>query len=128
MNIRNFLLYCGVFLVLLGILGYIGITGPSIEKSIFGQRWWFDNPENLVHFVIGVVSLVSIYTVSSKMQRNLVFFIGVFATTAVFYNMRGKGIFFGSTLEYPTDLLLNACIAVWAIIVLIRTMREKQSP
>lgn len=126
MNIRQFLLYCGIFLVLLGILGHVGVFGPSIEKSIFGKSWWFDNPENLAHFVLGVICLVSIYIVNSKMQRNLVFFIGVFATVAVFYNIGGKGMFFGSTLEYPLDLLLNLFISVWAIIVLIRTMKGTQ--
>ncbi|MEK9147909.1 MAG: hypothetical protein AAB650_00555, partial [Patescibacteria group bacterium] len=59
MNPKQFLQIGGVVLVLVGILGFVGVIGPTAESSLFGGAWWFDNAENWAHLVLGVVALGS---------------------------------------------------------------------
>ncbi len=59
MNPKQFLLLGGLILTLVGILGFVGVIGPSAANSLFGANWWFDNGENWAHLVLGLVALVA---------------------------------------------------------------------
>ena len=45
----------------MGVLGFVGLIGPTGQASLFGENWWFDNGENWAHLVLGVVALIAAY-------------------------------------------------------------------
>lgn len=111
---KGFLQIGGLVLILLGILGYIGIIGPTADQSLFKNFWWFDNVENLAHFVLGVAGLVAVFTFPAMWQRYLVMLLGVVAVLVALYNL-GSTTLFGANLESPADLILHAVVGVWAL-------------
>ncbi len=111
---KGFLKVGGLVLVLVAILGYIGVIGPTPEKSIFGSFWWFDNKENLAHLVIGVAGLVAASVLSNSLQKNLVVLLGVIGVTVGLYNVVSMKLL-GANLESPADLVLHLVIGVWAL-------------
>ncbi len=122
MNPKQFLTIGGIVLVLVGVLGFIGIIGPTPGKSLFGQAWWFDNGENIAHTVLGVVALAAAFMASAEQQRMLSI---VFAVVALFFGVYGfilpsggTGNAFGlANLENPADNVLHLAIAAWAAYV-----------
>jgi len=59
MTPKQFLRVGGVVLIVVGILGFAGVLGPTADKSIFGANWWFDNGENWVHLILGIVAVIA---------------------------------------------------------------------
>lgn len=115
MNPKQFLQWGGTVLVLVGVLGYIGVIGPTPQQSIFGATWWFDNAENLAHFVLGVVGVAASFTLSSQMQKYLVLLLGVVGLGVALYNVAGEVMLLGANLESPADLLLHTVVGAWAL-------------
>ncbi len=115
MNPKLFLTIGGVVLVLVAILGFIGIIGPTAEKSIFGDAWWFDNPENWAHLVIGVVALIAAYSAGAAGQKMLVTLVGILALLVGVIGFFGAN-FLGANLENPADNILHIVIGVWAML------------
>ena len=111
---KGFLMWGGVVLVLIAILGYVGVIGPTAEQSIFGAFWYFDNAENIAHLVLGVVALLAVYVLSSGMQKWLVLIIGAVAVLVGLYNF-GSTELFGANLESPADMLLHLVVGAWAL-------------
>lgn len=122
MNPKSFLTIGGVVLVLVAILGFIGVIGPTAEKSIFGDSWWFDNGENWAHLVIGAIALISAYTVGAAGQKMLVTLVGILALLVGVIGFFGPN-FLGSNLENPADNILHIVIGLWALL----SMGGKQS-
>src|SRR5438309_93341 len=114
-NSKNFLTYGGWILVIVGILGFF-LIGPTPEKSIFGGTWWFDNPENWAHLVLGVVALLLVYVVKNndlnKWVAILVGILGIVVTAAGFMNP----VFLGANLENPADNILHLVVGLWGLI------------
>lgn len=113
MNSKQFLQIGGVVLVVVGLLGMVGVIGPTPERSIFGETWWFDTPENWAHLVLGVVGLVVAYTGGASLQRSVAGLVGVLALFFGLYNLFAT-TFMGATLQRPLDTILHLAIAVWA--------------
>lgn len=116
---KSFLLYGGVVLLLVSILGYVGILGPTPEDSLFGSAWWFDNGENVVLAILGIVALLAAFMLKdSGMQKNLVMLFGVLALVFTVWGVFLSGSdfnFYGlANLETPTDTILHLVVAVWA--------------
>jgi hypothetical protein len=120
LNPKGFLNLGGVVLVLVGILGFIGILGPTPEQSIFGSTWYFDNAENLVHLVLGIVGLVAAFLLSAQFQKMLVAVLGVVGIFVGLISLFGPipaGInFLGAQLENPLDTLLHLLVGIWALV------------
>lgn len=113
---HGFLVVGGVVLVLLGVLGFIGVIGPTPEQSLFGQLWWFDNAENVAHTVLGVVALAAAYLMKdASLHRMLVWFVAVIALLVAAYNLMGSVQLLGANLESPMDLVLHLVVGVWAV-------------
>lgn len=117
----GFLKVGGIILVLVAILGFIGIIGPTPERSLFGEFWWFDNAENLVHLILGVVALAAVYSLKdAQMQKWLVLIVGVVALAFGIINFFLPGEapnFYGvANLESPADTILHLLIGVWGIV------------
>lgn len=114
MTPKQFLTIGGVVLVLVGILGFVGVIGPTPEQSLFGDFWYFTNPENWAHLVLGVVALVAAYTMPADTQKPLTMAVGVLALFFAVYNVFSQD-FLGAHLESPADLILHLVIGVWAL-------------
>lgn len=115
MNPKSFLQIGGVVLVLVGLLGFVGVLGPTSDNSIFGSGWWFDNGENWAHLLIGVVGLVAAYSFNPSMQKTLTKFLGVVGVLVGLYSLFISTDFLGANLENPTDTLLHLVVGGWAL-------------
>ena len=107
-------------MVLVGLLGFFGLIGPTSDQSIFGEAWWFDNGENWAHTVLGVVALIAAFALKSESaQKNLVILVGVLGLFFAVYNIFST-TFLGANLENPLDLILHLVIGVWALWAALR--------
>lgn len=120
MNPKQFLLLGGVVLILVGILGFVGILGPTADQSIFGSAWWFDNAENWAHLVLGVVGLVAAFMFPASLQKPLVMLLGVVGVVVGLYSLFISQQFLGANLENPADTLLHSAVGVWALLASMR--------
>jgi len=114
MNPKQFLQIGGAVLVLVGVLGYVGVIGPTAEDSVFGEPWWFDNGENLAHTVLGLAALVAAFVLPAMAQRYLVIGVGVLGIAVAVYNIFTEELL-GSNLETPLDLILHVVVGAWAL-------------
>lgn len=114
MNPKQFLVIGGIILVVVGILGFIGLIGPTSESSIFGTAWWFDNAENWAHLVLGVVALVVAYWVIN-LQSVVTLLVGILALLVGLWGFLIGGMFLGANLQNPLDNILHLVIGVWAL-------------
>ena len=112
---KNFLTVGGIVLVVVGLAGFIGIIGPTPERSLFGSFWWFDNYENFAHLILGVVGLLVAFVFPMKWHRPIALLVGVLAIFFALYNLMSTN-FYGAGLESPADLLLHTVVGVWAIL------------
>ncbi len=115
MNPKQFLVVGGAILVVVGILGFVGIIGPTAEQSIFGSGWWFDNGENWAHLILGVVGLIAAYTLPASAQKPLVMLLGVVGVLIGLYSLLISQSFLGANLENPADSILHLVVGAWAL-------------
>ncbi len=115
MNPKQFLQWGGAVLVLLGVLGYFGVLGPTAEQSWFGAFWWFDNYENLAHTVLGVVALLAAFLLPMQYQKPLSILVGVVALFFAVWSGLITNMFMGAGLENPADTALHLVVGVWAL-------------
>ena len=114
MNPKQFLQIGGGILVLVGILGFIGVLGPTSDGSIFGSTWYFDNAENWAHLVLGVVGILASFVLPGNLQKGLVLLLGVVGVLVAVYNVFSTTLL-GANLENPADLLLHLAVGAWAL-------------
>lgn len=115
MNPKQFLTIGGVVLVVVGILGYVGILGPTADRSIFGAMWWFDNPENIAHTILGIVAIAAAYVLPANLQKWLTIAVGALAVLIGLYSLLGETVVLGANLENPADSILHLVIGAWAL-------------
>ena len=111
---KGFLQVGGVILLLVGVLGYVGVIGPTPAQSIFGSFWWFDNRENLALTVLGIAGLVAAFVFPAVWQRYLVMLLGVVGVLVGLYNFVSPTLL-GANLESPADLVLHLVVGAWAL-------------
>lgn len=112
---KMFLQAGGIILVLVAVLGYIGVIGPTPDASIFGAGWYFDNVENIVHLVLGIVALVAVYVLPVSLHKPLVVLVGIVAVLAGLYSLFVGGTLGGANLENPADTILHLVVGAWAL-------------
>lgn len=115
MNPKQFLLIGGIVLVVVGLLGFFKVLGPTPESSIFGSTWWFDNGENWAHLVIGIVGLVAAYVLLGESQKMLVLVLGAVGVLIGLYSLLVSTNFLGTNLENPADTVLHLVVGAWAL-------------
>ncbi len=115
MNPKQFLTLGGIVLVLVGVLGFIGVIGPTPEASLFGEAWWFDNAENWAHLVLGVVGLAVAMWGNAIMQKWITVFVGLFALVVTVSGFVSGPSFLTANLESPSDNILHLVVAAWAL-------------
>ena len=111
---NGFLKVGGVVLVLVAILGFVGVIGPTADQSIFHAGWYFDNAENWAHLILGVVGLIAAFTFNAEMQKYLVLILGVVGVLIAIYNVFNTTLG-AANLESPADLLLHLVVGLWAL-------------
>jgi hypothetical protein len=115
MNPKQFLVIGGIVLVLVGILGFVGVIGPTAADSIFGATWYFDDAENWAHTILGVVALVAAFAFPARAQKPLVIVVGLvgilFAVINLFTTKVGS-----ANLEQHADTVLHAVVGIWALV------------
>jgi hypothetical protein len=115
LNPKQFLTIGGAALLLLGILGFIGIIGPTASQSIFGSTWWFDNGENWAHTILGIAGLAAVFVLPAMYQRYLVILLGIIGVLVGLYSLVISPSFLGANLENPADSLLHLVVGGWAL-------------
>ena len=115
MNPKQFLQIGGVVLVLVAILGFVGVIGPTAEQSLFGEFWVFDNIENWAHLVLGVVALAALFVVPANLQKSLVVLVGALALFFGLWSLFISEMFLGAGLQNPPDTILHLAIGVWGL-------------
>lgn len=120
MNPKQFLQIGGVVLLLVGLLGFFGLIGPTADDSIFGTAWWFDNAENWAHTVLGIVAIIAAFSLkSASAQKNLVVLVGILGLFFGVYNLFSTS-FLGANLENPLDTILHFVVGIWALWAALR--------
>jgi len=120
MNPKQFLQIGGVVLILVAILGFVGVIGPTAAQSIFGDFWVFDNLENWAHLVLGVVALGALFVVPANLHKPLVMLVGVVALFFGLWSLFISEMFLGAGLQNPADTVLHLAIGVWALWAALR--------
>lgn len=115
MNPKKFLLIGGIVLIAVGILGFIGIIGPTPERSLFGETWWFDNGENWAHLLLGIVALL-LLAAPMSLQRPIVMLLGLVGILIGLYSAFVGTMFWGANLENPADTILHLIVGAWALL------------
>ncbi len=115
MNPKQFLQIGGAVLLLVGILGFAGVIGPDANSSIFGANWYFDNPENWAHLVLGIVGIIASFVLPGNLQKLLVLLLGVVGILAGIYSIFGTTMLLGANLENPADTVLHLIVGAWAL-------------
>ncbi len=113
-NPKRFLQIGGLLLVLVGILGFVGVLGPTPAKSIFHDKWYFDNLENWAHTVLGIAGIFSAFVLTPMLRKYLVLLLGIIGLIVGIYGFLVSPIFLGANLENPADNILHLVIAAWA--------------
>jgi len=113
---KGFLTVGGAVLILVGLLGFWGVIGPTPEQSLFGSYWWFDNGENWAHLLLGVAGLLASFVLGMSMQKGLVMLLGWVGVLVGLYSLLYGEYFLGANLENPADTLLHLVVGAWAIL------------
>ncbi len=114
MNATKFLKVGGFVFIIAGILGFIGILGPTSERSIFGSMWWFDNTANWAHVLIGIIAVKAGYWYSHSVKRSITLIIGIVAVIVGLYSVYNQN-FMGVMLEHPMDTIFYLVVGAWAL-------------
>ncbi|MEK7663864.1 MAG: hypothetical protein AAB340_00215 [Patescibacteria group bacterium] len=115
---QGFLKVGGVILIVVALLGFIGIIGPT-SNSLFDSWWYFDNAENWAHLVLGVVALIAAFTFPANINKMLVMALGVVGVLVGLYSLFGSvpegTVLLGAMLQNPLDTLLHLVVGIWAL-------------
>ena len=112
---KGFLIVGGIVLVIVGVLGMVGVIGPTADQSIFHSTWWFDGGENWAHLILGIVGLIAAFVLPAGAQRGLVVLLGLVGLFFFVYNLFNED-FYGAHLEKYADAILHLVVGLWALI------------
>ena len=127
MNPKQFLLLGGIVLVLVGVLGFIGVIGPTSERSLFGSAWWFDMAENWAHLIIGIVGIAGVFILPAGLQKVVVLLLGVVGLVVGIYSGVVSTSLLGANLENPADTVLHIAVGAWALFAALKGGAEASS-
>ena len=115
MNTKQFLVIGGIILLLIALLGFFGVIGPTAADSAFGETWFFDNGQNWAHTIVGVLALILAFAAPAIVQKWVVVLIGIIGVLLGVYSIFTPN-FLGLMLQNPTDTILYFIIGIWALL------------
>lgn len=125
---KGFLQIGGIILVVIAILGFLGVIGPTPESSLFGEYWWFDTAENLAHLILGIVALGVLYGVKDeKTHKTVTMVVGVVGLLVGLYGFVSP-ILLGAMLQNPMDNILHLVVGAWALWASMKKPAMMSSP
>jgi len=117
---KGFLTWGGAALLLLGIVGYLGITSATGTPA-----FWLDNGENVAHTFLGIVALAIVFvpglnSAFAPYYRWIVILLGIVALFFAVYGFYVGGnaapnTFCVANLESPLDDILHLVVGAWAL-------------
>lgn len=116
MHSKHFFIYCGLLLMILGLLGFFGILGPTADSSWFGSYWWFDNIENWLFLGTGVVFLGIAYGIPPITKKFIATLFGLAWIIIGAYALFNQNLL-GINFEFPVDGTFLIVIGLWALSV-----------
>jgi hypothetical protein len=119
LNSKMFLTLGGIALLLIGVLGFIGVIGPTPQQSIFGSAWYFDNIENWVHTLLGVAALAIVGLKLKELYQPVTLLVGVaalFFGVLNFFLPSSMPNIGAANLESPADTILHLGVGIWALV------------
>jgi len=113
MNPKQFLMWGGLILLVLAVLGFVAGTS-------FGPSFWLTPGENYAHLVLGLVAVAAAYWLKdANLQKWLVALVGV---VALYFGIWGFVVASEPPLNYYQlanlellDNLLHLVVGVWAL-------------
>lgn len=118
MNPKNFLMWAGWILLVLGVVGFLLPNGTLIPDYL-----WFDTVENWAHALLGVVALALVYGVKDHATHK--WFAIIFGAVALIVGLWGFVLepgtmeslnFLGvANLENPLDNIVHLVVGVWGL-------------
>lgn len=103
-------------MVILAILGFLGVTGPLAEDSIFGSVWWFDTAESWALMIVGVISIIISYTASVKLQKPFALAVGLLSILFAAWTKYIDPEFLGINIEFPIELIWFSIFGIWGAV------------
>lgn len=108
MNPKNFLMWVGWILLVVGIVGFLV---PNLLDPVLV----FDQTENWAHTVLGIVALAAAYwSKDANTQKWLAVIYGALALIVGLWGFFNPE-FLGAMLENPADNLIHLVIGVWGL-------------
>lgn len=111
MNPKTFLMWGGIVLLVLAVVGFLGFR--------IGDTLWFDAGENWAHTILGVVAVLAAYRLTESAQRTLTWIVAIAALVAGIWGFfvagRPSPNFFGANLE-TIDNLLHVVVGIWGVL------------
>lgn len=115
MNSKQFLMWGGVVLLALGVIGFIA-------PDLLGKTLYFDSAENYAHTILGIVAIAAAYVLTASTQRTLVGIVGIvtlfFGIWGFVVGGRAAPNFYGVTNLEFLDNIVHLVIAVWAYLAM----------
>ena len=113
MNPKKFLMWGGVILIILAVVGFI-------FPRIGGGYLYFDAAENWTHLILGIVAVAASSWLPMGAQKGLAVVVGIvalyFALAGFLVAGRPAPNYFGVTnLENPLDNLVHLVVGIWAL-------------
>ncbi|OWK27014.1 MAG: hypothetical protein US76_01195 [Parcubacteria group bacterium GW2011_GWA2_38_13b] len=125
MNANFFLKFGGLALIILAILGFVGVTGPTASDSIFGSVWWFDAAECWALMVVGVISLIVGYVATENFQKPFALAVGLLSILFAAWTKYVDPEFLGINIEFPIDLVWYSIFGLWGALSAVANHGKK---
>ena len=126
LSLKGFFMMGGVILLLLGVVGFLGIFGPTTPL-------WLTDGENYAHVVLGAVALAALYVPGlntalapylkwiAVLVGVIALFFGVFGFVGVTADLPPKMNTFGvAFLNNPIDNIIHLVVGAWALYVSLK--------
>jgi len=74
---KQFLIWGGLIMIILGVSGLVGVLGQTASGSIFGNGWFFDMGQSWVNIIVGVIALLAAWVLDTESRRWIAGILGI---------------------------------------------------
>jgi len=117
----------GTGLLVLALLGFGFLLGPTVEQSLLGEIWWLDISEVIFYAVLGV-ALLNASFMAAERERPIVLFSGWFLFFLSIWGFFVSETVYGMHIE-TTQSLLYLVLWAWSLFAgFCKDVREGAGP